>query len=297
VHVSTTIAGIPSSFSDMANTEALRAACIIGWPVEHSRSPLMHNHWIAKYGINGIYRREAVTPEDFPRFIASLAERGYAGANVTQPHKEMALRLSEPDAGARAVGVANTLWYESGRLYSTNTDVEGFVGALDASAPGWDHTVEQALVIGAGGAARAVIYGLLERGVQRIHVVNRTIDKAQALQSIFGPRVMPAEWSQLPALLKTANVITNATDLGMHGRAELLIDLGPARDDAVVADVVYVPLKTALLEQAARRGLRTSDGLDMLLYQAGRGFEKWFGVRPDVTPELRAIMEKDIQGK
>lgn len=281
----------------MANTAALRAACIIGWPVEHSRSPLMHNHWIGKYGINGIYRREAVTPEDFPRFIASLADRGYAGANVTQPHKEMALRLSAPDAGARAVGVANTLWFEGGRLHSTNTDVEGFVGALDASALGWDRTAEQALVIGAGGAARAVIFGFLEGGVQRIHVVNRTIEKAEALQTVFGPRVLPADWSRLPALLKTANVITNATDLGMHGRAALTIDLSPARDDAVVADVVYVPLKTALLEQAKARGLRTSDGLDMLLYQAGRGFEKWFGVRPTVTPELRAIMEQDIEGK
>ncbi|MSQ18861.1 MAG: shikimate dehydrogenase [Betaproteobacteria bacterium] len=281
----------------MANTAALRAACIIGWPVGHSRSPLMHNHWIGKYGIHGIYRREAVAPEDFPRFIASLADRGYVGANVTQPHKEMALRLSAPDAGARAVGVANTLWYEHGRLQSTNTDVEGFVGALDASAPGWDRTAEQALVIGAGGAARAVIFGLLARGVQRMHVVNRTIEKAETLRAAFGPKVVPAEWSRLPDLLKAANVITNATELGMHGRAELAIDLGPARDDALVADVVYVPVKTALLEQATRRGLRTSDGLEMLLYQAGRGFEKWFGVRPTVTPELRAIMEQDIGGK
>ncbi|MFN0304948.1 MAG: shikimate dehydrogenase [Burkholderiales bacterium] len=278
-------------------SEALRAACVMGWPVEHSRSPLMHNHWIAKYGIHGIYRREAVTAEDFPRFIASLADRGYAGGNVTQPHKDMALRLSEPDERARAVGVANTLWYEGGRLRSTNTDVEGFVGALDASASGWDRTPEEAVVIGAGGAARAIIYGLIERGFERIHVVNRTIEKAEALRAAFGPRVVPAGWEDLAALLKRANVIANATNLGMKGNPPLMIDLGPVRDDAVVAEVIYVPLKTALLDQAHQRGLRTSDGLDMLLYQAGRGFEKWFGVRPDVTRELRAIMEKDIVEK
>lgn len=278
-------------------TEALRAACVMGWPVEHSRSPLMHNHWIAKYGINGIYRREAVTAEDFPRFIASLADRGYAGGNVTQPHKEAALRLSEPDERARAVGVANTLWIEDGRLRSTNTDVEGFVGALDASASGWDRDPEQAVVIGAGGAARAVVYGLIERGFERIHVVNRTIEKAEALRTAFGPRVKPAGWDDLAALLKQASVIANATNLGMQGNPPLTIDLGPVRNDAVVVEVIYVPLKTALLEQAHQRGLRTSDGLDMLLYQAGRGFEKWFGVRPEVTLELRAIMEKDILGK
>lgn len=268
----------------------------MGWPVEHSRSPLMHNHWIAQYGIHGIYRREAVTAEDFPRFIASLADRGYAGGNVTQPHKDAALRLSDPDDRARAVGVANTLWIEDGRLRSTNTDVEGFVGALDTSASGWDRNPEQAVVIGAGGAARALVYGLIERGFERIHVVNRTIEKAEALRTAFGPRVKPAGWDDLAALLKQASVIANATNLGMQGNPPLTIDLGPARDDAVVAEVIYVPLKTALLDQAHRRGLRTSDGLDMLLYQAGRGFEKWFGVRPQVTVELRAIMEKDIVG-
>ncbi len=283
--------------TDMATTEGLRAACIMGWPVEHSRSPLMHNHWIAKYGINGIYRREAVTAEDFPRFIASLADRGYAGGNVTQPHKDMALRLSDPDERARAIGVANTLWLDGGRLRSTNTDVEGFVGALDASAPGWDRAADEAVVIGAGGAARAVVYGFIERGVGRIHVVNRTLEKAEALRAAFGPRVVPAGWDDLAKLLKSANVIANATNLGMKGNPPLLIDLAPARDDAVVAEVIYVPLKTALLEQAQQRGLRTSDGLDMLLYQAGRGFEKWFGLRPTVTQELRAIMEQDIVGK
>jgi len=281
----------------LATTQTLRAACIIGWPVEHSRSPLMHNHWIAKYGLNGIYRREPVTAEEFPRFIASLADRGYVGGNVTQPHKDMALRFSEPDDRARAVGVANTLWYEGGRLRSTNTDVEGFVGALDASAPGWDRGATQAVVIGAGGAARAVVYGFIERGIERIHVVNRTQDRAEALRTAFGPRVIPADWNALAGLLKTAHVIANATNLGMKGNPPLEIDLGPVRDEAVIAEVIYVPLKTPLLEQAQQRGLRTSDGLDMLLYQAGRGFEKWFGVRPEVTPELRAIMEKDILGK
>jgi shikimate dehydrogenase len=274
----------------------MRAACIIGWPVEHSRSPLMHNHWIAKYSIQGIYRREAVAPANFPEFIATLADRGYVGANITQPHKEMALKCSAPDDRARAVGVANTLWFEDGRLRSTNTDVEGFIGALDASAPGWDSDKRSALVIGAGGAARAVVYGFIERGFDRIVVVNRTIEKADLLRSSFGGRIIPAHWEDLPSVIKEASVIANATNLGMKGHASLDIDLRIARDDAVVGEVVYTPLETPLLTQAKARGLRTADGLDMLIYQAGRGFEKWFGVRPEVTQELRAIMAKDLLG-
>ncbi len=272
----------------------IRAACVIGWPVAHSRSPLLHGYWIARYGIAGSYGLEAVRPEDFPEFVANLAEHGYLGANVTLPHKEMALKLSDHDARARAVGAANTLWLEDGRLRSTNTDVEGFLGSLDAAAPGWNRELDNAVVFGAGGAARAVVYGLIERGAGRIHVVNRTLSRAEAFRQRFGPRVHPAGWEEAPGLIAEARLIANATSLGMTGNADIDWDLGPAPDDAVVADIVYVPLKTSLLAAAERRGLRTADGLDMLLYQGVRGFELWFGIRPEVTAELRALMESGL---
>src|SRR5262245_56122320 len=165
-----------------------KAACVIGWPVEHSRSPLIHNHWIRHYGLDAEYRREAVRPEAFADFIARLSAHGYVGANVTVPHKEAALALSEPDARAKAVGAANTLWLDGGHLRSTNTDVEGFIANLDATAPGWDRDLGCALVLGAGGAARAVVFGLIERRVTRICVANRTLERAVVLHRQFGER-------------------------------------------------------------------------------------------------------------
>ncbi len=273
-----------------------RAACIIGWPVKHSRSPKLHGYWLKKYAVDGEYRHEEVRPEDFAAFIASLAERGYAGANVTLPHKEQALALTEPDARAKAVGASNTLWYEGGRLKSTNTDVEGFVGSIDATAAGWDERASSAVVLGAGGAGRAIVYGLIERGIKEIHLVNRTLDKAIAFRNEFGSSVQPVSWEDLPRLLKGSRLLVNTTSLGMKGYPELDIDLAPMAEDAVVADIVYIPLKTGLLRLAQARGLRTSNGLDMLLYQAVRGFELWFGVRPDVTAEQRAMLVADIEG-
>ena len=163
-----------------------RTACVIGWPVEHSRSPLIHNYWIKHHGLAAEYRREAVRPEDFPAFVARLAERGYVGANVTLPHKEAALAASQPDDRARAVGAANTLWLDGGRLRSTNTDVEGFIGNLDASVPGWDRALDSAIVLGAGGGASAVVFGLIERGVGRVDVVNRTPARAELLRRRLG---------------------------------------------------------------------------------------------------------------
>ncbi|MGH6815499.1 MAG: shikimate dehydrogenase, partial [Hyphomicrobiaceae bacterium] len=167
-------------------TNATRAACVIGWPAKHSRSPKLHGYWIRRYKIDGDYRIEEVPPEAFPAFVKDLAGRGYVGANITMPHKDAALALSEPDERARAVGAANTLWLGNGRLRSTNTDVEGFIGALDAAAPGWYKRTESAVVLGAGGAGRAVAYGLIERGVKTIHVVNRTYEKAVSFRERFG---------------------------------------------------------------------------------------------------------------
>jgi shikimate dehydrogenase len=274
-----------------------KAACVIGWPVGHSRSPLIHNYWIKQHGLDAEYRREAVPPEQFKHFITHLAARAYVGANVTVPHKEVALAVSEPDERARAVGAVNTLWLDGGRLRSTNTDVEGFIGNLDATAPGWDCDLKTALVLGAGGAARAVVFGLLDRGIGRILLVNRTAERAAALRTQFGDRVVLARWSDLDALMAEARLLVNTTSLGMAGQPPLTIDLARLSADAVVSDLVYAPLETALLAAARSRGLRAVDGLGMLLHQAGSGFQRWFGVRPQVTEALRALVEADLISK
>jgi shikimate dehydrogenase len=271
-----------------------RAACLIGWPAAHSRSPLIHHYWLRTLGIEGGYVIEAVPPDDLRDFVLRLSLRGFAGANVTIPHKESVLALSTPDARAQAIGAANTLWFADGELRSTNTDVEGFINNLDACAPGWDKAKE-ALVLGAGGAARAVVFGLIERGIKRVHLVNRTLSRAQALAEKFGAAIEPAKWDRLGELLPGAKLLVNTTSLGMHGQGPLEIDVGRLPEDAVVADLVYVPLETELLKAAKARGLHTADGLGMLLHQAVRGFELWFGRRPQVTPELRAIVEADLK--
>jgi shikimate dehydrogenase len=276
-------------------TAGLRAACVIGWPVEHSRSPLIHNYWLKHYGIAGQYRRELVPQEEFAAFVGSLAGRGYVGANVTVPHKEKALALAQPDARARAVGAVNTLWFDGDTLHATNTDVEGFLANLDACAPHWDREAANAVVLGAGGAARAVIYGLLGRDVARITIVNRTRSRAEQLQQAFGPQVHVAHWDEVGGKLTDAALLVNTTTLGMKGQPDLAIDLMPLPGHAVVADLVYVPVETALLAAAKARGLRTADGLGMLLHQAVRGFALWFGITPEVTASLRTMVEADLE--
>ena len=270
-----------------------RAACLIGWPAAHSRSPLIHHYWLRKLGIEGGYTIESVPPEDVAEFITHLAHHGFVGANVTIPHKERALVLSVPDERAKAVGAANTLWYQGDTLCSTNTDIEGFLNNLDASAPAWDAATD-ALVLGAGGASRAVVFGLIERGIARVHLANRTAGRAQALADQFGPKVIPVEWNQIGEVLPRTGLLANTTSLGMKGQPALEIDIGLLPPYATVADLVYVPLQTPLLAAARARGLQTADGLGMLLYQAVRGFELWFGQRPEVTAELRALVEDDL---
>jgi shikimate dehydrogenase len=286
-----------TEFVDEHQMPTTKAACVIGWPVGHSRSPLIHNYWIKQHGLDAEYRREAVAPEQFKDFITHLAARGYVGANVTVPHKEASLALSEPDDRARAVGAANTLWLDGARLRSTNTDVEGFVGNLDATAPDWDRGLQCALVLGAGGAARAVVSGLLDRGTGRVFLVNRTAARAAALRTQFGDRVEPARWGDLDALMPEAGLLVNTTSLGMAGQPPLTINLGRLPANAVVSDLVYAPLETALLADARSRRLRAVDGLGMLLHQAVGGFQRWFGVRPQVTEALRALVEADLISK
>ena len=276
-------------------TAPVRAACIIGWPVEHSRSPLIHSYWLKTYGIAGEYRREAVPPDEFEAFVQSLAARDYVGANVTVPHKEKALAFSLPDQHARAVGAANTLWIAGGFLHATNTDVEGFLNNLDACAPQWERGLDNAVVVGAGGAAHAVVYALLTRRVERITVVNRTPHRAEALRQRFLERLQVAPWEQLNDLLGDAALFVNTTTLGMAGQPELGADIGQLPGHAIVADLVYVPLVTTLIKTAKAKGLRTADGLGMLLHQAVRGFELWFGRKPEVTPELQALAEADLK--
>jgi shikimate dehydrogenase len=242
----------------------------------------------------GDYRREAVMPKDFAAFAGSLAARGYVGANVTVPHKEAALALSEPDDRARTVGAANTLWLDHGVLRSTNTDVEGFLANLDVCAPGWDRNLKHAVMLGAGGAARAVAHGLLARRIGRIVVVNRTFERAEALRQMFGTAVQPARWEELAAALAGAKLLVNTTTLGMEKQPDLDLDVGLLPAGAIVADLVYVPLVTPLLKAARARHLRTADGLGMLLHQAVRGFALWFGRTPEVTTELRALVEADL---
>jgi shikimate dehydrogenase len=270
-----------------------RAACLIGWPAAHSRSPLIHHYWLRKLGIAGGYNIEAVPPEGFAEFVLHLSTHGFVGANVTIPHKERALILSKPDARARAVGAANTLWYQGDELRSTNTDIEGFINNLDSCAPGWD-TATDALVLGAGGSARAVVFGLIERGIKRVHLANRTLERARALADQFGASVDPVSWDAIRDLLPRVGLLVNTTSLGMHGQPPLEVDVGLLPPHAVVADLVYVPLQTPLLSGARARGLKTADGLGMLLHQAVRGFELWFGQRPEVTSELRDLVEADL---
>ena len=270
-----------------------KRACVIGWPIEHSRSPLIHNYWIKQYKLDAEYGREAVKPEELAGFVRSLRQRGYLGCNVTLPHKEAVFALTEPDDRAEAVGAANTLFYDGEVLRSTNTDVEGFLGNLDQATPAWDRGLETAVVLGAGGGAKAVVFALLTREVRRIYLVNRTPARAEVLRKKFGSAVRLANWDELTGLLGGAGLLVNTTSLGMAGQPPLEINpRGPP--SLVVSDIVYTPLETKLLKVARDRGLRTADGLGMLLHQAVRGFQLWFGVRPEVTPELRALVEQDL---
>jgi shikimate dehydrogenase len=273
-------------------------ACVIGWPIRHSRSPVIHRFWLQELGIEGDYVIQPVEPERAAVFLARFAESGYVGGNVTVPHKETAYAaVARREPAARAIGAVNTLWLEDGVLVGTNTDATGFLANLDQEAPGWEKAGGTALVLGAGGAARAIVFALTTRGFARIHVVNRTVARAAALAERFGPTVLPAETEALPGLLAEADMLVNTTSLGMEGQPPLEIDLAPLKKAAIVNDLVYVPLATPLLAAARARGLVAVDGLGMLLHQAVPGFERWFGARPTVTPALRAAVLADLGRK
>ncbi len=267
-----------------------------GWPVAHSRSPLIHGYWLSRMGIDADYERFPVPPGGFAEFADRIGRDGLVGSNVTVPHKEAAFAACDrPTAVAEALGAVNVLWRENGLLCGDNTDVAGFVANLDESAPGWEERRRSAVVVGAGGAARAIVHGLAIRGFERILVINRTLSRAQALAGAFGAPVAAAPWETLAAALPAADLLVNASTLGMAGHPALAPDVGALPEHAVVADVVYVPLRTPLIEAARALGLRTSEGLGMLLHQAAPAFERWFGRRPAVTGELRALVEADVR--
>lgn len=279
------------------NTGTILRAGVVGHPVKHSRSPIIHGYWLEQFGINGRYDRYDVKPEDFSHFVKTLSEQGLQGVNVTIPHKEAAfLALDEATERARRLKAANTLWFENGKLWGDNTDSIGFLANLDQGHPGWDINAKSALILGAGGAARAIIAGLQERNIEKITIVNRTRERAEELALMSGGQVAIAEWSKLSFQLESADLVVNTTSLGMSGQPDLDLSLDPLGKNALVTDIVYVPLETNLLKQARLRGNPVVDGLGMLLHQAVPGFEHWFGKRPVVTDALRHLVEDHITG-
>jgi len=268
--------------------------CVMGHPVAHSRSPMLHGYWLRRLGIEGTYELADVAPDDFATFFRALGANGFAGGNITKPHKEQAFRLVDRrEDAADAIGAVNTVWYENGALIGGNTDWLGILLSLDAIAPGWDKG--RAVVLGAGGAARAATYGFRQRGLS-VSLVNRTLARAEQLAANF-PGVTVHGYDALPRLMADADVLINTTSLGQAGNPPLEIDLTNLKRSAIVYDAIYVPLETGLLKAARRAGHRTVDGLSMLLYQAVPGFAHWFGVTPTVTAEQRAILEADIRAK
>lgn len=290
------------SFSELSNPgnkqtakEVQLKAAVIGWPISHSRSPLIHGFWLNHYGINGTYEKIAVEPENLETFIGALKAENFSGLNLTIPHKEQVFHLAdEITDDAKTIGAANTLWFEGDKLIAGNTDAYGFITHLKKSAENWQKS-RPALVIGAGGAARAIIHALIKEGVPEIKLTNRTLSRAEELASNFGPKLKVVPWQNKHSCLAECSLIVNSSSLGMEGNPDLEIDLKNLQKSAVCYDIVYAPLMTPLLKNAQKQGATPVDGLGMLLHQAVPGFEKWFGKRPEVTTELRQLIVDDLQ--
>jgi shikimate dehydrogenase len=270
-------------------TAKARLAGVMGWPVGHSRSPRLHGYWLAEHGIDGAYVPLAVAPEHFERAFRALPLLGFRGANVTLPHKEAALALADrATAEARRIGAANTLVVDDrGRIEARNSDAYGFIENLKEGAPAWRAAAGPAVVIGAGGASRARLVALADAGVPEIRLLNRTVARAEALAAQLGGPIRVMGWTERGQALEEASLLVNATTQGMTGQPPLDLALDRLPFDAVVNDIVYVPLETPLLAAARKRGNPTVDGLGMLLHQARPGFAAWFGIEPRVTPALR----------
>lgn len=271
-------------------------AFVIGQPIQHSRSPLIHGHWLKQYGLRGSYEPIEVAPDTLPAFLDRVRGGEFAGGNVTVPHKEQTFQLvDQKDPATAHIKAFNTLvWREGGQIFGTNTDLYGFLANLDQQAPGWSDGLEDVVVLGAGGAARAVVAGLTGRVGGKVHVLNRTLERAEAMIGDFGDKVAAGSLDAFGTAVRRAGLVVNTTTIGMHGTRFSGIDLAAVPRSALVTDIVYVPLLTPLLTEAAAQGLRVVDGLGMLLHQAVPGFEAWFGTRPEVTPELRALIEATL---
>lgn len=270
-------------------------AGVIGSPVAHSRSPALHHHWLRRYGLKGAYVPMDVAQVDLVQVLRALPKAGFVGANVTIPHKEAVLALADVVSDRAAlIGAANTLIFrQDGKIHADNTDGYGFLENIRETTPGWVPQSGPAAVFGAGGAARAVVTALLDAGVPEIRVANRTRNRADALRSEFGTKIVVSDWVQAGNMLEGARLIVNTTSLGMVGKAEFRVPLDGLTPGAVVSDLVYAPLRTKLLQRAEDLGCIPVDGLGMLLHQAAPGFERWFGVRPEVDNELRRAVLAD----
>jgi shikimate dehydrogenase len=279
----------------MSFTGGAIVAGVAGWPIKHSRSPRIHNYWLRQYGIDGVYVPLAMPPEGAKEAIRMLPSLGICGLNVTVPNKEEAYKaMDEVDRWAQRMKAVNTIVVRDGILYGANTDAFGFLESLREARPGWRADVGPAVVLGAGGAARAVVAGLQDEGAPEIRILNRTPERAAAIRDEFGKPVRPMMWEQRGSALANAALLVNTTSLGMEGQPPLDIDLGKLPENAVVYDIVYVPLETPLLAAARARGNPAIDGLGMLLHQARPGFREWFGTDPTVDQALRDHVLADL---
>ena len=270
-------------------------ASVIGWPIHHSRSPLIHGYWLKLHGIDGRYTKEAVPPEDLQNFIHSLRTGERVGTNVTMPHKEAARPfVDEPDDRVRSIGALNTIWRQDGKLHATSTDGPGFIANVRQTFPDVEIAEAPVTVLGAGGSARSLVDELLREGADHIYIHNRTHTRAEELANHFGTKVKAISSQDLPAAFADTGLLINTTSAGMNNNGDIDTPLPYLRHTAVVSDIVYTPLVTSFLKSARSRGHRIVPGLGMLLHQAVVGFDKWFGVRPEVTQELHDLIARDI---
>jgi len=279
------------------NKKPIKAG-IIGWPIGHSRSPLIHRYWLEKYRLDGSYDALAVRPEELEQILRGLVGQGFAGVNITIPHKEAAFTLvDEADDAARRIGAVNTIIVgATGRLEGRNTDAFGFITHLHDTLSDWRPDSGHAVILGAGGAVRAIAVALVDAGIGRIMIANRTVKKAQQIADDLGGNVEAVSWEDRERVLAGAGLLVNGTSLGMVGNAPLELSLDHLPKSAAVYDIVYAPLKTALLAAAEARGNPVVDGLGMLIHQARPAFKAWFGTMPEASAELRNLLLRDLGG-
>lgn len=281
-----------STIHRLGQTRHAPLAGVIGMPVAHSRSPTLHGHWLSRYGIEGHYIPMPVMPEHLSEVLRALPRVGFVGLNVTIPHKEAVLTLADVVTDRAAlIGAANTLIFRpDGKIHADNTDGYGFIANIRQNASDWEPNAGPAAIIGAGGAARAVVASLLDSGVAELRITNRTKIRAEQIRSEYGARIVVYDWAQAGNMLEGAATVVNATSLGMQGNQPLKIPFDALAPDCLVTDLVYTPLMTPFLEKAKERGCRVVDGLGMLLHQAAPGFERWFGQRPEIDEETRRVV-------